>query len=217
MALVNETSRSDTSGCPRSQPKKFDLVVTKTYAASETEDGADANAVRRLAGGEMRALDELVTRHHVRLGRLAHRLLGWGEVTDAEDVVQDVFLIVLRHAGRFDGRSRVSTWLTTITVNRCRSLRRRAMVRLRALALQACSWVTEHQPLHCASVDSDEAVRVRQAVARLRPRDREVIVLRYLDETSVGEIAAVLGLSRSAVEVRLHRARERLRELIGSD
>jgi RNA polymerase sigma factor (sigma-70 family) len=69
-------------------------------------------------------------------------------------------------------------------------------------------------PADRAALGAETRDQVRQSVASLPARDREVIVLRYFEQMEVAEIAQVLGLKRGAVEVRLHRARERLRVLL---
>src|SRR5215217_5846336 len=84
---------------------------------------AGATLAERLARGEADAFDELVGLHETRLTRLPYRLLGWRG--DVADVVQEVFLSALLHASRFRGEASLGTWLTRITVNKCRSHQRR--------------------------------------------------------------------------------------------
>jgi len=164
----------------------------------------------RLATSEPAAFDELVALHAPRIRRLAHRLLGWRE-TDAEDVVQDVFLAALKRLPRFRGDSSIATWLTTITINRCRTHRRRRLLRLRWLTRRAPG-DSESSPADRDSLDREVSSRVRSAVRALSAVHREVIVLFYLEALTAEQIAALLDISRGAVELRLHRARARLKE-----
>ncbi len=161
--------------------------------------------------GDESAFDRIVERHHERVARLAYRLLGWRG--DVDDVVQDVFLAALKQLRRFRGESSLSTWLTTITINTCRTHRRKQLLRLR--------WWTARrdagEPMRGAPADPfrDEASEeVRRAVQALPARDREVIVLFYLEDKPTAEIAKLLNVSANAVDIRLHRARERLRPML---
>jgi len=149
----------------------------------------------------------LVARYQPQVARLAHRLLGWRDRQAVEDVVQDVFLVALTRLKNFRGDSTLSTWLTGITINQCRAHRRRSMLRLKWLREKWNRHDTNHQP---RGVD-ETAQQVRDAVGQLPPRDREVIVLFYLEDFSVAQIAQLLGVKNNAVEVRLHRARQRLK------
>jgi RNA polymerase sigma-70 factor (ECF subfamily) len=93
-----------------------------------------------------------------------------------------------------------------ITINQCRARRRRAVLRMTWLR---DLWSRRGQPTRHAAEETSE--QVRAAVAELPPRDREVIVLFYLEELSVAQVAQLLGVKHNAVEVRLHRARQRLK------
>jgi RNA polymerase sigma-70 factor (ECF subfamily) len=155
--------------------------------------------------------DELVAEHRTRVARLCYRLLGWRE--DIEDVVQEVFLAALKGLPRFRGESAVSTWLTRIAVNACRSYLRKRLPWLRLFAQRHA----DPEPCLDRSPEGELAnrerfERVRAAIRGLPVKYREVIVLRYLEELPVSDIGEVLGLGKGAVEVRLNRARTWLRE-----
>ena len=173
---------------------------------------ADVRAPGRAEREQALDLESLIAAHQDRVTRLAYRLLGWrgGEV---EDVVQDVFLAALRHLPRFRGDSSVSTWLTAITINRCRTeLRRR---RIRRLLIWRLKTDPSDSPAWSRPAGEEMAECVRQAVRALPPRDREVVVLRYFEQLNAAEIAAATRQSSGAVEVRLHRARARLAVALG--
>jgi RNA polymerase sigma-70 factor (ECF subfamily) len=160
----------------------------------------------RLARGDKAAFDSVVDLYapFVRR-RLARRLLGWQQA-DAEDVTQDVFVHVYLKARAFRGGSSLQTWLTRITINRCRTLQRRKWLKLDRL------WrAIRERAAACDALEQDETARcVRAAVQTLPLREREVVVMYYLEELTVCDIAAVLQMSQGAVNVRLHRARKRL-------
>jgi RNA polymerase sigma-70 factor (ECF subfamily) len=159
------------------------------------------------------ALHNLIRDYHAPVTRLAYRLLGWRG--DVEDMVHDVFLAAFQKLDRFRGDASTWTWLAAITINRCRSLRRRRLLYFR--------WIHKRE-LNCETESSDQRAerddttqKVRDAVARLSPRDRELIVLHYLEELPVSEICKLTGASDKTIHVRLHRARKRLKDLLGNE
>jgi RNA polymerase sigma-70 factor (ECF subfamily) len=168
---------------------------------------ADESALaRRFASGDPEAFEEMVALYQARVTRLAHRLLGWGG--DPEDVAQEVFLVAMRKAKDFRGQASLWTWLATITVNRCRrQLRRQALWRrfVSARSREETAVAADR-----GALQDETHRRVRDAVAALPARDREVIVLYYLEECPAVEIGELLRATPNAVQVRLHRARGRL-------
>lgn len=165
----------------------------------------------RFQAGDVTAFDEIVAVHQEQMVRLVHRLLDAPD--EVEDVVQEVFLSALQNLKRFRGESKLSTWLTRIALNKCRSHRRRRLLRLRRLfpVARAASASAEEDP----RVESSEIhQQLRRAVHRLSARYREPIILRYFEGLSVPEISQALGISTGNVEVRLSRARGKLREML---
>ncbi|MBN2215804.1 MAG: sigma-70 family RNA polymerase sigma factor [Pirellulales bacterium] len=172
---------------------------------------ADAHADRhevRESGSAAVDLDALVAIHGRPLARLVARLVNRPE--DVEDIVQETFLAVLSHGQAFRGECRPGTWLARIAVNRCRSHHRRRRLR------RWMSFVSGHE--HEDGSDNargESGEEVRRAVARLPGKHREVIVLRYFEELPVDQMAEVLKVSRAAVEKRLSRARQQLKDILG--
>ena len=163
----------------------------------------------RLAAGDAEAFEQFVLEHRPRIARLVYRLLGWrGEI---EDVVQDVFLVAYRQLPRFRGQSSLATWLVGIAINRCRAYRRRWLPSWRWMERL---WRQRRPPAAAdqATIADETAARVRRAVQELAEADREVIVLYYLEDLPVAQMAGLLGTSSGAIDVRLHRARAKLRE-----
>jgi RNA polymerase sigma factor CnrH len=169
----------------------------------------DRELVARFQAGYVAAFDRLVAVHQARVARLAQRLLGRDDAID--DVVQEVFLAVLKNLAHFRDEAQFSTWLTTITLNKCRSHQRWQWRRWRLFAQRAdvdvaCTTLPEALP--------PAGEHVTRAVVQLPAKYREPIVLRYFEDYSIAEIAGVLGISAGAVEVRLTRARRRLKRLL---
>jgi RNA polymerase sigma-70 factor, ECF subfamily len=173
----------------------------------------DRMLAARLAQGEPAAFDQLVECYGRRVVCLASRLLGWAQ--GAEDVAQEVFLTMLRKPTQFRGEAQLWTYLAAITVNRCRSLRRRRWLHERVLAVVALAAGQKSVSRQPVSEQREMAQAIRQAVARLPRAYREVIVLRYFEEMSIEDVGRSLGLKPNAVEVRLSRARKLLEASLG--
>ena len=166
--------------------------------------------VERFGRGDDSAFDRIVARYAAEVAALANRLLGWPQ--DVDDVVQDVFMAAFTGLRKFRGDCKLRTWLFTITINTCRRHRRR-LGRLRSVPLEDAApnlYLNEHAEM--AAIDSETFARVRRAVRALPARYREVVVLRYLQGLETAEICRLLGISTNAMNVRLNRARKRLKE-----
>ncbi|MBN1846887.1 MAG: RNA polymerase sigma factor [Sedimentisphaerales bacterium] len=172
----------------------------------------DALLVARWVQGDGRVFDRIVSLHQRRIAQLAYRLLGWPD--EVEDVVQEVFLKVLKNLPNYRGQSSLQTWMTVITVNVCRTWRRKRLLRLRRLK-SLVSRLPEPPPATNTAdgtINTDTFEQVRRAVQRLPGRYREVLVLRYLEQLPIAQIAEILHLARNNVDVRLNRARTLLRD-----
>jgi len=184
-------------------------LSTATGTPSHHGGAAEKSPGVSQTGSETVEFERMVSDHRERVARLAYRLLGWRD--EVEDVVQEVFLAALRNLGRFRADSTRSTWLTAITVNKCRSHLRRRLLRLRFFERSPQRVARPVGGAEEAALERESFEQVRRALQKLPARYREVVVLRYLEEMPIAEIAEVLGIFRNAVEVRLNRARARLR------
>ena len=151
-----------------------------------------------------------------RLRRLVHRLLGWPAGNDVDDVVQEVLLAAWRHRQAFRGEASLSTWLTRIAIRKVQNHARAAAVRRRLFGWWLGSAADEPAaPLLAEDGQATQLDRTQRAMFRLAQKDREVLVLRYLEQRDIAQIADALGCSRGAVDARLTRARQRLRAEVG--
>ena len=172
----------------------------------------DTLLVQAFARGDRTAFEQVVACHQGRVTRLVHRLLGWsGTAEDVDDLVQEVFLSAMSQSGRFKGDCSLSTWLTAITLNRCRTFHRRRLLRWRFWSTALRSAAATSPAADRAALDDEVSKQVRASVAGLPPRLREVVVLYYLEGKSAAEISGLLRVSPNAVDIRLHRARARLK------
>ena len=175
-----------------------------------TADGDDPDLplVIAIGQGDASAAATLVDRYARRLQAFAWRMLGDRE--EAEDVVQDSFLRLWKHARRWKpGAARFSTWLYQVTANGCRDrLRKR-----RDHSAEAVDWLVDDTPGGREQLQQAERdAVVQQAVNELPDRQREALLLSHYDGMGNQDIAAVLEVSVEAVESLLARARRRLRD-----
>jgi RNA polymerase sigma-70 factor (ECF subfamily) len=140
---------------------------------------------------------------------IAYRILG--NEQDSEEAVQDAFLQAFRSAGSFRGEAKFSTWLCRIVVNQ-------SLARVRKRKPQQRYEEIEVAEEHVGNIESgyrrllakDQTRIIDHALEKLEPEDRLVLTLYYLDEQSVGEVAAITGIPGENIKMRLHRARKRL-------
>lgn len=179
-----------------------------TPCGPETATDCDL-LLRRFANGETAALDLLYRACADRAWNQARRLLGDG--TDAEDAVQEAFVQLARSAADFDGRVPFGAWLGRLVHDAALQIRR-ARQRRQAREDAVRSQNPSATPAAESAVDEE---LIRTAVAELGESDQRTIALHYFAGLDQAETAAALGISCNALGVRLHRARERLRGILG--
>jgi RNA polymerase sigma-70 factor (ECF subfamily) len=188
-------------------------VATDSVTTAAVDPGWEALA--RVAAGDADAFATLVESHQERLLRLCERLLG--DVEEARDAAQEVFLKAYRKAGEVRPQGQVYTWLYRIAVNHClNKLRRRKLVRFLRWEGSEDRDVPAFDPpdSYADPAAALEARRrwqaTRRAIARLPENQRAVLVLVRFEGMSYKQAAEVLGITDGAVESRLVRAMRRL-------
>jgi RNA polymerase sigma-70 factor (ECF subfamily) len=175
------------------------------------QSNSDESLIVRIAQGDRLAMKVLYGRHHVRVYRFALRLIR--DEAIAEDVVSEVFLDIWRQAGRFEGRSAVSTWMLAITRFKALSvLRRKKDDELDEETAERIEDATDDPEVALAKRDTGNVLR--RCLAALSPEHREVIDLVYYHEKSVEEVAAIAGVPHNTVKTRMFYARKKLAELL---
>jgi RNA polymerase sigma-70 factor (ECF subfamily) len=202
-----------------------------TAAVEPMDEGgrgsADSVLVERLRARDVVALETLMERHSSRVYRVAFGITR--NHSEAEEVVQDVFLTLFRKVDMFEGRAALGTWLYRVAANAALIRRRGKRVELetsledclptflddghregdRAWLMADWSRTPEHELL---AGEAREALA--EALDRLPEHYRALVVLRDVEELSNEEVAEILGESVSSVKSRLHRARMALREIL---
>jgi RNA polymerase sigma-70 factor, ECF subfamily len=183
----------------------------------------DYALLRKSGQGDQQAFAELMQRHQNRVYRLALRLLR--QPQEAEDASQEVFLKAYQNAGRFSPKSTVAAWLNRITANHCLNLLRSRNVRKEVpwedpdappgqSGEVARAAAAAGNPLDLLT-GKEVAVQIQQALAGLPENQRQTLVLKRFGDFSYQEIGEMLGLSASAVDGLIKRARQNLRQVLG--
>jgi RNA polymerase sigma-70 factor (ECF subfamily) len=168
--------------------------------------------------GRTAAFGELVRRYQDRLYHCVYRLVDNAE--DAQDVVQDAFLNAYQSLDRFKGDSQFFTWLYRIAFNTSISLKRKRRVALALRIGRAEPGV--HEPLDDSAASrpehalekAEQEQRIQQALNRLSPEHRMVLVLKDMEGQKYESMAELLQVPVGTIRSRLHRARMELRELL---
>ena len=208
---------------PTTHPGISTLSV-QTEAGSSFAKPADADEqdrldMARLASGHGAALNDLMERHAERIFQYLVRSLQNEE--DAADLAQETIVRVYQNRTKFDAAKRFSTWLYAIASNLVRD-RYRWRGRHQQVSLDADNEATgnsfseslpENRPSPSEATQAEErAETVRRAVAALPEKWRVPLVLAEYEEKSHAEIGEILNCSAKAVEVRIYKARQQLRE-----
>lgn len=198
----------------------------------------EAVLIARLRQGDEGAFQELVTRHHSGLIRMAMGYVADREV--AEEVVQDTWMAVINALDRFEGRSSLRTWIFGIMIHKAkdRGVREKRHTtfssfesagddgeetmdpsRFHQAGEWAGHWAFPPQPWDEQTPEkllaSQQAVTaMNQAIEELPPTLKAVLILRDIDGVDAKEACDILKITESNLYVRLHRARERVRQAV---
>lgn len=192
-------------------------------AKTASNDLPDIDIARRIAAGDCDALVALMRRYNQTLYRTARSILR--DDAEAEDAVQEAYLLAYRAMGGFRGDAKLSTWLVRIVANEAIG---RARKRSRRAEVFELNGQTEHEgeaaevTMNEASPEQPEHAALRAETRRLIEANidllpeafRAVFVLRALEELTVEETAVCLGIPQATVRTRYFRARSLLREAL---
>lgn len=172
--------------------------------------------------GQTSAFADLVTRHHREVFAVALAMMS--DYDEAEDIAQDAFVRAFRSLSTFRGESKFSTWLIGITINLCREKRRWWLIRRKYIATSLDDPVETGEGAMPSQVEdpsdtadviamkAEDRSALMEALDRLDPASRSILVLREIQGMSYIEIAQMLGCRMGTVKSRINRARLLLRE-----
>jgi RNA polymerase sigma-70 factor, ECF subfamily len=185
------------------------LSETSNHAGHD--DDGERELLRRISCTDRDAFRELYFKYHGRLARFVSRMARHHD--DAEEIINDVLLIVWQRAGDFRGASRVSTWIFGIAY-RC------ALTSIRWSKARSRATTLEVDPGETCIEDAARGTEERQlldfALSSLPPEQRLVLLLAYRMERSCEEIATITGCPVNTVKSRMFQARRKLRTVISA-
>ena len=192
---------------------------------TSTPSNGDKFDLEALLQGDHAAFEQLVVSESPRLFRVIVRILG--DDDEAQSVLQETFLQAFQRLDTFRRESKLTTWLYAIGIN----LARASLRKTRRLSSLEDHDVERLQPVFARGMytesyetwnpqrlaeKSERRRLVHDAIAKLPPDYRTVVVLRDIEEHSTEDVARMLNITGGAVRVRLHRARQALRTLLDS-
>ena len=175
-----------------------------------TDERVDLDLIARWQGGDERAATALVERH---AGALARFAVTSGERNEVDELVQDTFVRAFNSLHGFRGESSFRTWLFTIQRRLILDRRRSEKRRRDKTEIREDDAATEYDALDSVIADETQ-VKLRQAMQRLSPTQREVFSLRVAEGLSYKEIAAAVGTTEGAARVHYHNAMRAVKEFL---
>ena len=173
-------------------------------AVIESPEAQTWDLISRARAGDLESFDQIMILHQRRVFRTALRILG--NLQDAQDAAQDVFLRLFKYMNRLDPNRELSPWLYRMTVNVCHDIARK-----RHKTTELTEIARDSRTAH--ALDVDEEVRMlSQALQTLPEKERAAIVLRDVEGLSTKEVAGILGSTETTVRSQISRARIKLKE-----
>ncbi len=178
------------------------------------EDVSNSELVKKSQLGDKSAFEELVKRHQELVFSLSFKLTGNREL--ANDVAQEAFIRAWKAIGKFRGDSTFGTWIYRITVNTAWTLRKKAKKHysLNIEDTQEPVIVDEKKDPELVAINSDLSLVLRKALNQIPLEQRIIVELKNIEGRSHKEIADYLDISVTAAKVRLHRAHQKLRNIL---
>ena len=188
--------------------------VTSLHPKNRSDDSAGsdhyASLIERLKRQDTNAFQDLIDLHGDSIRNLVGRLMAFDP--EMEDVIQNVWIQVWRKIGSFRSESSLKTWITRIAIAQTRNQQRSIRRWMRRLQDR---WKMDYPKKHdSVPLDTQEDPRwesIQSAMKQLPYRDREILVLVYLQDNTIQELAHSMKQKINTLEVRLHRAKKLLK------
>ena len=183
----------------------------------------DKKLIEKAAGGDVEAFEKIIEEYQNIVYSIALRMSG--NETDAFDMAQEVFIKLYRNLSKFDGRSKLSTWIYRVASNTCLDeLKKRKRIRDNTKSLNeefemaddsVVLEIKDTKPLPEEEIENSEIKEtLNSAILKLSDQHKEVIILRDIEGFSYEEIADITKNSVGTVKSRLSRARSALRKIL---
>ena len=188
-------------------------TLTTTVTGERIQPVSDVELARAAAAGDSAAFEKLYEQHRRRVYSLCLRMLG--NVSQAEDLTQEVFLQVFKKIGSFRGDSAFTTWLHRLTVNQVLMHLRRRGVKLEHTSEEGDFTDVVETPLQSTRrISMVDRLALEKAISELPPGYRTVFVLHDVEGYEHEEISDLLGVTVGTSKSQLHKARMSLRKLL---
>jgi len=177
-------------------------------AVSQPTDTTE-HLIQQVKAGDAKAFERLVSEHYRFIYKTAFRWLG--HKSDAEDVTQAVCMRLATSIMRFDGRSKFTSWLYSVTLNAVRDLQRSRNRRGKHIAAVLAVGPEKYDP------DQEDQLRVNdiwRIVRQLPEKQRDAVLLVFGEQLSQAEAAAIMGCKEVTVSWHIHNARKSLKDLL---
>ena len=183
-------------------------------ASNSKDEISNAELVRKSQFGDKAAFEQLVIRHQELVFSLAYKLTGNREM--ANDVAQEAFIRAWKAIEKFRGDSTFSTWIYRITVNTAWTLRKKAKKHntLNIDDTYEPIVIDEKKDPELVAINSDLSSVLISALDKIPIEQRIIVELKNIEGRSHKEIADYLDISVTAAKVRLHRAHQKLRQIL---
>lgn len=174
---------------------------------------SDREVITRVLQGEQKAYEVLVTRHQSFVFSIALRYTKNRE--DAEELAQNAFIKAYRCLNDYRGDAKFSTWLYTIVSSLCLTFLRKKKLPVHSIDQDGVFELADAMDSGMRANIAEEKSKVKlvnEAIALLNPDDAKVLTLFYKADQSLEEIGLIMGIEPNNAKVKLHRARQRLKE-----
>lgn len=175
----------------------------------------DEELMLHLKGGEALAFDELYERYHKRLFGFFVKMLGFDR-EKAKDALQDLFLKIIEKPQLFDQSRSFRTWVFAVACNQCRNYYRSFETKGRAEEALLADAEETDEHFFARAAEKIDRIKFMDALnaclAEAEPEKRMVFLLRYQEEKSTEEVAAILEIPAGTVKSRLHNITKQLAE-----
>jgi RNA polymerase sigma-70 factor, ECF subfamily len=169
---------------------------------------ADLELAGRIRTGDGAAFEELYQQHASRLYNLAYRMAS--TAADADDLLQDIFLLAYRKLGSFRGESSLGTWLYRLAMNHCLDVVRSRQSRM-SQQTDSLDEEAAHVPVARTTIGAVSRLDLERAIGLLPPACRAVFLLHDVEGFGHQEVGTILGISEGTSKSQVHKARLRIR------
>lgn len=172
----------------------------------------DTKLVQKVLQGNIKSFEIIVNRYEMRILKFAYSMLKNKEA--AEDITQEVFITVYNKLDTFDSKYKFSNWILRITKNKCIDYIRKHK-KINEYNIEEVNGVTSKESSPEESIEFKETKKeIERYINNLEYVDRQIVLLRYLQNVTFNEISSILDMSESSVKRRYYKVRNGFKEYV---